>query len=216
MDPMRVLDERIKHELLSFTLPNLWWAKVINIFFKSSNFYVRTKDNIFHFSPPLAQKTTRDTQESAGLNARGVAKYSDFPQISAHFYSGQTARCIKMPLGMDVDLSPGDFVLDGDPVLPLNKGGRAPSLFSAHFYCAQSAGYIKMPRSMEVGVSPGEFVLDGDPAPSSKKGQSPSPVLRVEVENFEIGPEVGALPAIVSVVAPEQQITLVKTRSGSV
>ena len=26
-----------------------------------------------------------------------------------------TAACIKMPLGMEVGLSPGDFVLDGNP-----------------------------------------------------------------------------------------------------
>ena len=37
------------------------------------------------------------------------------PQFSAHFYCGQTAACIKMPLGMEVGLIPGDFVLDGDP-----------------------------------------------------------------------------------------------------
>jgi len=36
-------------------------------------------------------------------------------QFSAHFYCGQTAACVKMPLGMEVGLSPGDFVLDGDP-----------------------------------------------------------------------------------------------------
>jgi len=33
------------------------------------------------------------------------------PQFSAHFYCGQTAECIKMPLRMEVGLSPGDFVL---------------------------------------------------------------------------------------------------------
>jgi len=42
------------------------------------------------------------------------------PQFSAHFYCDQTAACIKMPLGMEVDLSPGDFVLDRDPAPPLN------------------------------------------------------------------------------------------------
>ena len=36
------------------------------------------------------------------------------PQFSAHLYCGQMAGCIKMPLGMGI--SPGDFVLDGDPV----------------------------------------------------------------------------------------------------
>jgi len=41
------------------------------------------------------------------------------PQFSAHFYCGQTAACIKMSLGMEVGLSPGDFVFDGDPA-PVN------------------------------------------------------------------------------------------------
>jgi len=44
------------------------------------------------------------------------------PQFSAHFYCGQTAWCIKMPLGMEVGLNPGDFVLDGDPAPPPNFG----------------------------------------------------------------------------------------------
>ena len=42
------------------------------------------------------------------------------PQFLAHFYCNQTAGCIKMALGMEVGLSPGDFVLDGDPDRPLN------------------------------------------------------------------------------------------------
>ena len=73
-----------------------------------------------------------------------------------------------------------------------------------------------MPLGMEVGLRPGEFVLDGDPAPSHKRGRAPSPILRVEVENFEIGPEVRALPVIANFVALEQQRILVKTRSESV
>jgi len=47
-----------------------------------------------------------------------------------------------------------------------------------------------MPLGMEVGLSPGDFVLDGDPAGLPKKGAEPLPILRVEVENLEIGPEV--------------------------
>jgi len=43
------------------------------------------------------------------------------PQFSAHLYCGQTAGCIKMPLGMEVGLCPGDFVLDVDPS-PTPKG----------------------------------------------------------------------------------------------
>jgi len=44
--------------------------------------------------------------------------------ILAHFCCGQTAGCTKMPLGMELGLSPGDFVLDGDPA-PLPKKGNS-------------------------------------------------------------------------------------------
>ena len=53
----------------------------------------------------------------------------------------------------------------------------------------------------------------GTQPPLPQKGQSPSPILRVEVENFEIGPEMGVLPVIANFVALAQQIILVKTRS---
>ena len=47
------------------------------------------------------------------------------PQFSDHFYCGQTAGCIKMPLGMNVGLSPEDFVLDGSQP-PFPKRRRSP------------------------------------------------------------------------------------------
>jgi len=49
------------------------------------------------------------------------------PKFSAHVYCGQTAGWIKLVLGMEVGLSPGDFVLDRDPA-PFLKGGTAPAL----------------------------------------------------------------------------------------
>ena len=49
-------------------------------------------------------------------------------QFSAHLYPGQSAGCIKMPFGMEVDLSPGDFVLDGDPA-PTPKGAEPHPIF---------------------------------------------------------------------------------------
>ena len=73
---------------------------------------------------------------------------------------------------MEVGLGPGDFVLDGDPAPPSQKGGRAPSKFSAHVYCGQTAGWMKLVLGMEVGLIPGDFVLDGDPVPFPKRGQS--------------------------------------------
>ena len=57
-----------------------------------------------------------------------------------------------MPLGMDVGLSPGDFVLDGDRVPPPQKGGGAPKV-SADVYCGQTAGWIRMPHGTKVGLS---------------------------------------------------------------
>jgi len=51
---------------------------------------------------------------SSPLSEKGVEP----PQFSVHFYCGQTAGWIKMVLGMEVGLRPGDFVLHGDPALP--------------------------------------------------------------------------------------------------
>jgi len=45
-----------------------------------------------------------------------------FLQFSAHFYCGQTAGCIKMPLGMEAGLGLGHILLDGDPA---SQKGRA-------------------------------------------------------------------------------------------
>jgi len=39
------------------------------------------------------------------------------------------AAYIKMPLGMEVGLGPGDFVLDGDPAPLPQKGGGAPNFW---------------------------------------------------------------------------------------
>jgi len=84
------------------------------------------------------------------------------------------AGWIKMPLGMEVGLGSGDFVFDGDPAVPPQKGGGAPPpQFLAHVRCCQMAGWIKMPIGMQVGLGPSDVVLDGDPAPLPKKGQSP-------------------------------------------
>jgi len=80
---------------------------------------------------------------------------------------------MKMVLGMEADLNPGDFVLDGDPTLLPKKGAEPPPQFSAYFYCGQMAGCIKTPLGMEVGVGPGDFVLDVDPDPLPKKGAEP-------------------------------------------
>jgi len=77
-----------------------------------------------------------------------------------------------MVLGMEVGLSSGDFVLDGDPAPPPLKGDGAPK-FSAHGYCGQMAGCIKTPLGTEVGLGPDHIVLDGDRASPPQKGAEP-------------------------------------------
>jgi len=97
-------------------------------------------------------------------------KRGQSPPFSAHFYCGQTAGCTKMPLGMEVGLGAGDFVLDGDPASP--SPNRAPN-FAAHVCCVQTARWIKMPLDTEVGLGPVDVVLDRDSAPTPQKGTSP-------------------------------------------
>jgi len=93
--------------------------------------------------------------------------------FSAHFYCGQTAECIKMPLGMEVALSPGDFGPRPSP-----KRGRSPQ-FSAQVYCGQTTAWITMSLGTEVGLSPDDIVLDGDTALPPQKGDgAPLPNFR--------------------------------------
>ena len=72
------------------------------------------------------------------------------------------AAWIKMPLGMELGLGPGDCVI-WEPA-PLPKRDRSPSpKFSAHVYWGQTVVWIKIILGMELGLSPGDFVLDRNP-----------------------------------------------------
>ena len=87
------------------------------------------------------------------------------------------AGWIKMPLGMEVGLGPGNFVLDEDPAPLPKKGAEPPPQFSAHVHCGQMAGWIKTAFGTEVGLGSGHIVLDRDTAPLPKKGgRAPSPI----------------------------------------
>jgi len=48
---------------------------------------------------------------------------------------------IKMQLGTEVGLGPGDIVLHGDPAPPTERGTAAPQ-FSAHVYCGQTVAHL--------------------------------------------------------------------------
>jgi len=102
-------------------------------------------------------------------------KWDRAPQYSTHFYCGQTAGWIKILLGTEVGLGPGDIVLDGDPAPPPKKMGhsRTAPEFSAHVYCDQTAVCIRIPLATDVDLSLGDIVLDAEPAPPPPNGDSP-------------------------------------------
>ena len=56
-------------------------------------------------------------------------------------YCGQTVGWIKMPLGTEVGLGPGDIVLDGDPAPPTERSTEV-SHFLAHFYSGQAVAHF--------------------------------------------------------------------------
>ena len=66
------------------------------------------------------------------------------PQLSAHVYCGQTAGWIKMPLGKEVGLGQGDFVLDGTQ-LPLQN--EVQPQFSANGHCGQTVARLSYCRA---------------------------------------------------------------------
>ena len=56
-------------------------------------------------------------------------------------YSGQTAGWIKMPLGTEVGLVPGDMVLDGYPA-PSRGNEHGSPHFLADVYCGQTVAHL--------------------------------------------------------------------------
>jgi len=82
------------------------------------------------------------------------------------------AGWIKMPLGIEVGLIPGEFLLDEDTAQTPKKG-RAPQ-FTADVYYGQTAGWMEMTLGMEVGLGPGHIVLDIDQGHLPHKWQSVS------------------------------------------
>jgi len=58
------------------------------------------------------------------------------PQFSVHICCGQMAAWIKMSLDVELGLGPGDFVLNGNPAPPPQKGNGAP-IFRPMFIVAK-------------------------------------------------------------------------------
>ena len=70
------------------------------------------EDSIWHGGGPWSRPHCARWGPSSPPQKRGRAPQ---PQFLVSFYCGQTTGCIKMALGIEVGLSPGHIVLDGDP-----------------------------------------------------------------------------------------------------
>jgi len=76
-----------------------------------------------------------------------------------------------MPFGTEVNLGPGNVVLDGVTAPP--KRGTVPQ-FLVHVCCDQMAEWMKTPLGKEVDLVPGHIVLDGVPAVHKRGTPAPS------------------------------------------
>ena len=78
------------------------------------------------------------------------------------------AAWIKISLGMEVGLGPGDFALDGDPALPPQKGNRAPN-FRSMFIGPN--GWMDQDGTWHGNrPQPRRLCVKWRPSPSSKRG----------------------------------------------
>jgi len=90
----------------------------------------------------------------------------------------QTARWIKMPLGMDVGLSASDFVLDGDPASPPLNGHSPPifvqcPLWPNDWMDEDATWYGNRPRPRPHCIRRGSS--------SARKGHSSAPIFSAHV-----------------------------------
>ena len=91
------------------------------------------------------------------------------PQFSAHVYCGQMAGYIRIPLGTEVGLSPGDIVLDGDPAPQPPHPIFGPFLLQQNGWMDQDVTWYRgrpWPRRLCVRWGPSCFPLKGAQSPS--------------------------------------------------
>jgi len=85
-----------------------------------------------------------------------------------------------MPLGIDVGLSPGDFVLDGDPVFPPQQRGQSPLQPPSNFrpisiVLKQLNASINDATRYGGKPQPRRVCVRWGPSPLAKKGGGRSP-----------------------------------------
>ena len=81
-----------------------------------------------------------------------------------------------MSLGMALDLGPGDFVLDGDPVANSPKsGGQTPQIFGPCLLWPN--GWMDEAGTWHGGMpQPRRLCVRWGPSTTRKRGRSPSPI----------------------------------------
>jgi len=92
------------------------------------------------------------------------------PLFSAHVYCGQTAGWIKMALVIEVGLSPGDFVLDGDTAPPQKCGGAPFPIFGPFLLWPNGWMHQDAAIGYEGRPQPRGLCVRWDLGPSSKGG----------------------------------------------
>ena len=80
-----------------------------------------------------------------------------------------------MPLGMEVGLSPGDFMLDGDRLPSPEKRAQSPNF--RPMSRGQTTGWTKIALGMEVGLGPGDLCSMGTQLPQNRGHTHHHPVV---------------------------------------
>jgi len=103
------------------------------------------------------------------------SKWGQSPQFSAHICCGEIARWIKMPLGMELGLGPGNFVLDRDPAPPPQKGAESPKFLAGSLW---PYGWMDQDGCWHGGrPQPTRLCVRWGPSPLHKKGaELPLPI----------------------------------------
>ena len=121
--------------------------------------------------------TTYSTYPLGAVASRIFLAIENMPhRFSAHVHYRQTAGWIRIPLGTEVGLDPGDIVLDGDPLPPHGKG-HSSRHFYAHVCCGQTTEWIKVPPATD-RLGPCDIVLDGPGSGSPKERGTAAPTFR--------------------------------------
>jgi len=104
-------------------------------------------------------------------------KGGEAPKFSAHVYCGQTAGWMKLVLGVEAGLSPGDFVLDGTPLPLLKRWADHSPNFRPMFIAAKRLDHNEADTWHKGRPQPRRLCVSWGPSPLlPKRGGASSPI----------------------------------------